>query len=365
MEQIVTTLFVNFTILVTFGALLSRFCIWCGTRNKPIRMQILLGTYCTLLSIISMAFPIVTPLGTADLRSAPVVVAGIFGGPLVGGMVGGAVALYQMFQMGRLDFFPMLVFINSGIIAGLFSKIVTRGQKHSFNVFRLGYPLLVIGGYNFLIFRLLQSTIYAGIATNLKLHLIFIIGSTIAMSLMLQDVFKLQEYRERMEVLANKDWLTGVDNYHSLKKNVVTLARRASEKNEALSVIFLDLDDFKIINDRFGHECGNEILKRVATRLRENSRSDDVVARYGGDEFVILLPRCGKALAGEIAARVQDAICAGIFIIRANMEPLHVSASVGVVTFPDDVHSAEELLGFADQAAYAAKTGGRNRIAIF
>ncbi|MHB1420986.1 MAG: diguanylate cyclase [Bacillota bacterium] len=365
MKQVLATLFINFTIMVTFGSLLGRFCSWFRAKKNPNRMKIILGAYCALLSIASMAFPIVTPYGTADLRAAPVVIAGIFGGPLVGGIVGGVVSLYRMFQIGKLAVFPMLVFLNSGIIAGIFSKMVTKGQKHSFNVLRLFYPLLVISGYNYLLFRLLQSTIYTDITDNLRLHFIFIIVSSIAMSLMLQDVFKLHEYRERLEVMANKDWLTGLDNYHSLRKNMETLASRAAEKREALSVIFLDLDDFKLINDHFGHECGNEVLKSVAARLRERSRSDDVVARYGGDEFVLLLPHCGKEKAQEIADRVRETICGGIFVLRGNKEPLRVSASVGVVTFPDDVSSVEELIGYADRAVYVAKTEGRNKIAAY
>jgi diguanylate cyclase (GGDEF)-like protein len=128
-----------------------------------------------------------------------------------------------------------------------------------------------------------------------------------------------------------------------------------------LSAVLLDLDHFKRVNDTHGHSRGDEVLAAVAATLRSSLRESDFVGRYGGEEFLILLPDTGKHEARTVAEKVRAAVDA---IALANLE-LRVTASLGVATLPDDGGDADTLVRAADRALYSAKGRGRNRVELF
>ena len=139
------------------------------------------------------------------------------------------------------------------------------------------------------------------------------------------------------------------------------MVAQASRSLAPLSAMMLDLHHFKQINDRFGHDKGDEVLAAVATTLRSSLRESDFVGRYGGEEFLILLPDTGKQQARTVAEKVRAAVEA---IVLSNLE-LRVTASLGVATLPDDCGEADSLVRAADRALYAAKGRGRNRVELF
>ena len=128
-----------------------------------------------------------------------------------------------------------------------------------------------------------------------------------------------------------------------------------------LSAALLDLDHFKQINDAHGHSRGDEALAAVAATLRSALRESDFVGRYGGEEFLILLPDTGKQQAGVVAEKVRAAVEA---VALSNLE-LRVTASLGVATLPDDCGDADTLVRAADRALYSAKSRGRDRVELF
>ena len=130
-------------------------------------------------------------------------------------------------------------------------------------------------------------------------------------------------------------------------------------KEEELSVLFIDLDEFKVFNDSRGHKAGDEVLRRAARAVEKRTRRIDLVARYGGDEFVVALLGTGTTDAVDIAERVRSAILA------ENANDGAISVSIGVATFPGDAGSKEELLDKADWAMYVAKRAGRDRVVAF
>lgn len=166
---------------------------------------------------------------------------------------------------------------------------------------------------------------------------------------------------ERLEVLALTDALTQTLNRRALMDRLESELDRARRYSLTLSLLMVDLDHFKTVNDTFGHLAGDEALRGVARVLQREARSVDVVARYGGEEFVVILPETGEEgavkVAERIRARVADQPSEGIAAIPS------VTVSVGVATvLSTGIQAPEEVIAFADEALYRAKAQGRNRV---
>jgi two-component system, cell cycle response regulator len=168
----------------------------------------------------------------------------------------------------------------------------------------------------------------------------------------------------RLEALAHTDPLTQVLNRRALTARVTAELDRARRYNSVLSVMMVDMDHFKKINDTEGHLVGDDVLREVSSMLRHAVRSVDVVARYGGEEFVVLLPETGEEGAVAFAERLRERIVSHTFL-AGSRTPLSLTASIGVATFPAPrVESVEDLFARADAALYRAKAEGRNRVRV-
>ena len=178
-----------------------------------------------------------------------------------------------------------------------------------------------------------------------------------------QDITERKANEERLAYLANNDTLTGLPNRHLLLdrlQNAISLARRT---NETLCLMFLDLDNFKWVNDSLGHASGDQLLIAVATRLKETLRASDTVARLGGDEFVVLLTHIDSDLEiAQIASKIIAAVARPLDLFGHDF---HVTASMGIGLYPNDGDDAATLLKHADTAMYAAKSAGKNQYRYF
>lgn len=167
---------------------------------------------------------------------------------------------------------------------------------------------------------------------------------------------------ERTERSAMTDWLTGLYNRGAFRSAALRELRRAQRYRQTLSVIFFDLDDFKVVNDRFGHELGDQVLREVSRLLRRSVRDVDVAARFGGEEFAVLLPETGRSGAVAVADRVRNSIIKQTNVRDPHEEPLKLTVSGGIAVYPDDGGELGDLLRQADAALYRAKAAGKNCI---
>lgn len=168
----------------------------------------------------------------------------------------------------------------------------------------------------------------------------------------------------RAEELSVTDDLTSLYNSRYLTQVLRRETKRASRSGRPLSLLFLDLDGFKSVNDRHGHLCGSRALVEAAAVIRRCARETDVVARFGGDEFAVVLPDTGSEGAVAVAERVRERIAAHTFLKASDGLDIRLTASVGVATLPDVAASAEELIKAADTAMYRVKDRGKNGVVL-
>ncbi len=176
---------------------------------------------------------------------------------------------------------------------------------------------------------------------------------------------KLRSANRKLEHLAVRDGLTGLFNHRSLMEHLDLEVARSSRYQRQFAVLFLDLDDFKQVNDEHGHRVGDAVLRRVASLLQEGPqglRRSDFSARYGGEEFCVILPETSLAGGVTKAERLREAVARQAWEREAEGLQAQVTVSVGVAAYPQHGGTAEALLEAADSALYTAKRTGKNRV---
>ena len=160
---------------------------------------------------------------------------------------------------------------------------------------------------------------------------------------------------EQVRTMAVSDPLTGLANYRRLISVLEAELDRSRRTQRPFSIVLLDMDGLKTINDHYGHLTGSRALVRLGKILRNHSRAIDTAARYGGDEFALVLPEAGKDIASRVVSRIRERLA-------SEKEDPVLSVSAGVAAFPEDGDSPEKLLGAADHALYAMKNHGKSGV---
>ncbi|MGG3927106.1 GGDEF domain-containing protein [Metabacillus fastidiosus] len=349
-------LIINLALIISFLSILGQV-----FKHKPmsysITNKIVGGFIAGILGITLMSFSIeITHSALMDLRTFAIIIAMIYGG------LTSAVTAGIIIAIGRIFLFEISIatFIALGIII-LLIIACTFIQKTSSTVFEkflymnIANIVIVDSAFLYLIgdihlsFRIL---IYYGTISMLGGFIIYYLANYTAQSN--ENFRKLKEH-------AQTDFLTGLNNVRQFDAVWNTLVNDAKEKKGNLSLLLLDIDHFKNINDTYGHGAGDSVLKELGKMLKNSVRSSDIVSRNGGEEFSFILPNCPNDQALKIAEKIRRKVEEADFFI-SKTEKINITISIGVATFPGVIQNPKELLEKADKCLYKAKHSGRNRV---
>jgi diguanylate cyclase (GGDEF)-like protein/PAS domain S-box-containing protein len=188
-------------------------------------------------------------------------------------------------------------------------------------------------------------------------------GTTVGVVLVFHDMSRERQYASRLAHLASHDALTGLPNRREFERRVSAVLREARERPGSHAVLYLDLDEFKLVNDTCGHAAGDELLRQVSALLRQRLRETDTLARLGGDEFGVLLAHCAAPSALRVAETLRKTI--GDFHFVWKQRPFRVHVSIGLVSLGQGTRTLMQVLSAADAACYIAKDKGRNRVQVW
>ncbi len=170
---------------------------------------------------------------------------------------------------------------------------------------------------------------------------------------------------ERMTSLITREGLTGLFNQSYIRKRLEEEFYRSKRYDHPLSLLLIDLDNFKTMNRQYGHTAGDHLLKYFARLIHETIRPSDIAARFSGGEFLIILPETSRQEAEVVAERLQKRIVLSPFRIDSRQEDIQFTISIGVSAYPEAGQSADELISLADIALSEAKRNGKNRVAVY
>ena len=182
--------------------------------------------------------------------------------------------------------------------------------------------------------------------------------------LIAKGIIRVLDNNRQLERMVSIDRLTGVNNRNNYEVQLPLEMERATRNRKCLAFLIMDIDDFKFFNDKYGHDTGDRVLKLVAETVRKHLRKIDQLFRFGGEEFIALLPGAGREAAERTAERIREIVAETKLTMEDGMA-LGITISVGGCIFPVDAGDEEELFRKADQAMYRAKREGKNRISFY
>lgn len=206
-----------------------------------------------------------------------------------------------------------------------------------------------------------ESVALAGVRRTLYINLTISLLVTLVVTYLTHLV--LLRYQHRLERMASTDELTGLLNRHAATILLAKMVTEYRREPRPISVLLADVDQFKTINDRHGHKAGDLVLQSLATLLQTTLRESDLAVRWGGEEFLLVLPSCNLNEAERVAEKLRQQIAAEAIVVKGGETGLTVTLSFGCSQF-DGVESLDQTINRADQALYRAKRGGRDRVEI-
>ena len=360
-NNMITKLFINSCILITFISL-----SYIVILNKNISLntsffsKVLVGAWSGLLGILLMLFSV--PINSdvmIDFRYLAILLCTFSTGmipPIIASIIIGGFRVLH-FGVTISSLVALIDALLIGIGFGVISSIkISRKTKWIISIIYL----LLITSFSMTIIIKDVSVLY-----------IVLIGYSVAIIIVSYFVFKYTQYlaesiniHKKLKSDATVDFLTGLNNVRQFKIDFNRCAQQSIRKKEYLSILFLDIDFFKIVNDTYGHSSGDVVLQNIAIILRDTCRSFDIISRNGGEEFSVLLPDCPTNQAVAIAERIRKTVETNKFHIF-DSENIFVTISIGITTYPDLTDNIDNMVKNADTALYEAKKTGRNKVCIY
>lgn len=176
---------------------------------------------------------------------------------------------------------------------------------------------------------------------------------------------KLAGEREFYKQLSNRDEMTGLANYRACHETLEKETERAKRYNRPLTIMMIDIDDFKCCNDTYGHLAGDTAMVQIAGLIKKQTRASDVATRYGGEEFMVILPETTIEEASAVAERIRESIARHQFLTEEGAPMASLSVTIGLSALPDHASTKKDLFRTADIALYKGKTSGKNQVVVF
>lgn len=318
------------------------------------------GVYFGVLGIILMLNSVyITPDIIVDFRHISILLAAFHGGMFP------SILTATMIGVFRLLFLGITSSSVNGAITALFIGV---GFGIIFQVKTLEKNKWIYS----IVYFIIITTISSGIAMKgselfFRTMLIFYLGYWIVAYFIIKYsiyLIEIQDIYRKLKVESTKDFLTGLNNVRQFDILFNSISQLTMRKEEDLSMLFIDIDFFKKINDTYGHNSGDIVLKNLAEILTDTCRTYDIVSRNGGEEFSILLLDCSSQKAVEIAERLRRNVENSVFIIADN-KSINITISIGVSSYPEKTSQINNLIENADTALYQAKRTGRNKVVLY
>jgi diguanylate cyclase len=329
------------------------------SKNSSIPLKVLTGICAGLLGILLMLFSIqITPSMITDFCALPILLSALYEGFLPAITASVIMGAFRILHFGVSNISVTSVIIIFLMAIGFSAiNLVKTGRKRKW-IYSIMYSSIV---NSIAAFILVKDPVF--------LFKVFIIYS-ISTLIMSYFIFKFTEYLSKSVELYKKlkneatvDFLTGLNNVRQFDNMFNSVAQQTIRNKEYLSLLFLDIDHFKKINDTFGHSSGDIILRDLADILRSTCRIYDIVSRNGGEEFSILLLNCPTTRALEVAERIRKNVETHKFYISDKVS-IDVTISIGISTYPNITNNIGNLLEDADTALYEAKSTGKNKVVL-
>lgn len=356
----VRDLFINAVILIAFVSIRYNFFRDSGI-STPVRTRdkILCGLYSGVLGIILMLFSVhATPSVILDYRNLAIVFAAIHGGVGTVMITGLLMGLFRVIYFGisTVSIVALMVAVIDSIGCGLIAHHVKKPKK---KWIWCVIWCLTIGSIAF-------SILIKDHALLMEILAYYWIGTTLVSLLLYPYVAFLEDKSEKYRKLEEEcttDFLTGLNNVRAFDTYYNQAIHDAQEKGEKLSLLLIDIDFFKKVNDTYGHMEGDVILKELGKILKSTCRSFDIISRNGGEEFSVLLLDCPATQAVEVAERIRAVVEKHPFPLTEG-KSINITVSIGIVSYPDVSDDLDRFIEHADTALYRAKREGRNRVVL-
>lgn len=314
------------------------------------------------LGFLLMYFSInVTAETIVDLRFVPVMLLIIYLG-VPHAVVSAVVIIFGRFIFGittsalAAAILMFALIIGFVIIYKLFKKYEAKA-----NPYKQGFVMIIFSNIVFSIVISWLIDDFLVLKSLIPCYWVISIISGLTAIFFVEYILKSQFLLLKYEQESTTDFLTGLNNVRQFDAVWNTLVSNAAAKKERLSLLIIDIDHFKNVNDTYGHPVGDRILKELGKVLKDASRSFDIVSRNGGEEFSVILPDCQHEQAVEIAERIRIAVEIHDFKV-SSLDSINITVSIGAATYPETVADTSQIVGTADECLYTAKRTGRNRV---
>ncbi|OOM77635.1 diguanylate cyclase [Clostridium sp. BL-8] len=332
------------------------------SRDMPLKSKVLWGLYNGILGIILMINSVPTTSETfIDFRYVPILFSALYSGFLSSIVSSILIGIFRFLILGISNtsviglIMALLIGIGFGFISLL--KLSRRNQyvycMLFFIVLSVASAFVVPVPQNPAVFFQTMILYYSG----------YLIVSYLSIKYA-DYILEIIKIYQRLKNEATKDYLTGLNNVRQFDNSFNSISQMAIRKEEELSMLLIDIDFFKKINDTYGHNAGDTILKSLTPIFINTCRTYDVISRIGGEEFSIILLDCSESKAVKIAERLRKNVENNDFYISDN-ESIKITISIGISSYPKLTSQIDNLLENADIALYQAKNNGRNKVVVF